>query len=84
MKSHPIIAVRLRDLKIICFKSQFEATIQLGINPSSISSILKGRRNTAGGYCFYSANLDAIEKIRNKFGNKITIKVEELVGINRN
>lgn len=80
MKSYPIIAVRLRDLKIIYFKSQSEASIQLGINPSSINNTLKGRRNTAGGYCFYGVNLDAIEKIRTKFGNKVAIKVEEFSG----
>lgn len=84
MKSHPVIAVRLRDLKIIYFKSQSEASIQLGINLSNINKTLKGRRNIAGGYCFYSVNLDAIEKIRTKFGNKVAIKVEELVDANRN
>ena len=76
---HPVIAINLDTLEVSYFESQREAERQLGISHSSISKVVKGKQNKAGGYLFYDADENAIEKIRDKFGNEVTREVEKLM-----
>ena len=48
----PVVAIRLRDGCTKYFSSQQEASRTLGINQSSINSVIRGRRRSACGYFF--------------------------------
>ncbi len=50
--SHPVYAVNLKTLGVLWFKSQVEASRKLGVDPSRISNVLKGKCNQTGGYWF--------------------------------
>lgn len=77
-----VIAINTETGEVLWFKSQREAGRQLGINSKNINSVVKGKRNKAGGYWFCSADKNAVEKVREKFGDEIAKKVEELIGEN--
>ena len=74
-----VIAVNLDSFKVFWFESQHEASRQLGINAGHINEVIKGKRNKAGSYWFTYADENAIEKIREKFGDEIAKKVEKLM-----
>jgi len=50
--SHPVYAVNLKTLEALWFKSQMEASRELGINQAHIGKVVKGERRTAKGYWF--------------------------------
>lgn len=74
-----IIAVNLETFELSYFKSQMEAERKLGILNSNISSVIKGRYNQTHGYWFCRVNKHTIEKVRAKFGDEVTSKVENLI-----
>lgn len=74
-----VIAVNLETLEVLRFKSQMEASRQLGVYPSSINMITRGKLNQTGGFWFTNANENAIEKTRTKFDNEVAEKVKELM-----
>lgn len=76
----PVIAMNLDTFEVLYFESQHEAARQLRVNQASIWSVINGKRHkTAGGYWFCYADENAIEKTREKFGDAIANKVEELM-----
>lgn len=50
--SRPVYAVNLKTLGVSWFKSQMEASRELGINQAHIGKVVKGERRTAKGYWF--------------------------------
>lgn len=79
-----VIAVDLNSFKVLRFETQAEASHQLGIRSSDINTVLKGRQKTAHGYWFCYADENAVGKTREKFGDEIARKVEELIRQNQN
>lgn len=78
-QGQPIYAINLTTLEVSCFRSQNEASRALGINSGNVNSVLKGRYNQTGGFWFTNADDNAIGLIRNKFGDVVANKVEELM-----
>ncbi len=79
IEGHSLLAVSLTTLKVSKFRAQMEASRELGINQRSIWGVIKGRRKQAGGYWFVNADENAIEATRNKFGDNVARKVEEMM-----
>ena len=75
----PVIAVNLDGFEVFWFESQHEAARQLGINQGNMNEVVKGKRQIAGGYWFTSADENAVERTRAKFGDKVADKVEKLM-----
>lgn len=75
----PVYAVNLKTAEVSCFKSQSDAGRLLGVKQQSISSVIKGKRKTAGGYWFTNDNEHAIEYVRAKFGDIVAYKVKKLM-----
>lgn len=75
----PVFAVNLETSEVFLFKSKHEAARQLGISRGNIYSVINGKCNRTGGFWFCNADGNAIEKVREKFGDKIAEKVEKLM-----
>lgn len=78
----PVIAVNLETSEVFWFESQSEAARQLGVFPQNIYAVVKGKRNKIHGYWFCNADEIAVEKTREKFGDKVAHEVEKLIGEN--
>lgn len=74
-----VVAVNLDNFNVLWFESQSEAALQLGVNVSHVSAVVKGKRNKAGGCWFTYADENAVEKARTEFGDEIAKKVEKLM-----
>ena len=74
-----VIAVNLETFKVLRFVSQSEASKQLGIDNSGINTVLKGKQKKTHGYYFCYANEDAIEKVRDKFGDEVASEVQKIM-----
>ena len=74
-----LIAIDLDSLIVSYFKSQHEAGRQLGIDYSLIGRVVRGKQPKTHGYWFCRADENAVEKVRDKFGDKIVEKVEKLM-----
>lgn len=75
----PVFAIILNTLEVLRFKSQSEASRQLGVSVGSVSDVLKGRLKQVRGYWFTCADNNAVESTRVKFGDSVARKVEELM-----
>lgn len=75
----PMFAIDSVTLEMSRFRSQHEASQALGVCVGNINKVIKGERETAGGYWFTNADNTAVESTRAKFGNDIANKVEELL-----
>jgi|GEM_PF-754811 len=73
----PIFAVNLTTLEVSRFPSQTEAGRALGVDPSSVTKVTKGKLKTAGGYWFTNTDSNAVEATKNKFGDIVADKVEK-------
>lgn len=78
----PVIAVNLETSDVFWFESQIEAARQLSVFYQNIYKVIKGRLNKTHDYWFCRADSTAVEKTREKFGDDIARKVEELIGEN--
>ncbi|AZA17347.1 MAG: hypothetical protein HOU59_gp43 (endogenous virus) [Lactobacillus phage ViSo-2018a] len=76
-----VITVDLNGFKVLRFETQAEASRQLGVRPSEINDVLKGRQKTAHGFWFCYADENAVENVRKEFGDELAEKVEELMNI---
>lgn len=76
---HPVYAINLKTQEVSRFRSQHEASRQLGIYQSNISAVIKGKQKTAKGYWFVKVNENAVEATRNKLGDVVADKIEELM-----
>lgn len=83
-RGHRIIAINLKTLEVLYFKSQHEAARQLGANQGSVNGVLKGKRNKCSGFWFCHADENAVENTRVKLGNEVAAKVETLLKENQN
>lgn len=62
----PVFAVSLATLEVLHFRSQTEAGRALGIQPSNIGAVLKGRIKQIGGYWFKKDDNNGIETDNDK------------------
>lgn len=79
MKLCQVIAVNSETSEVFWFESRQEAERQLGVDHSSISKVVRGKQHKACGWWFTNADENAVEKTREKFGDKVAKKVEELI-----
>ena len=75
----PVIAINPETSEVFWFESQSETGRQLDVYPSNIRRVFKGQCAQTGGFWFCNADENAVEKVREKFGDKIALKVEELM-----
>lgn len=75
----PVIAIDLKGREALYFESQNETSRQLGICIANINMVIKGRRNQAGGFWFVDAEKSAVKLTKEKFGNNVASKVEQLM-----
>ena len=75
----PVLAINLATLEVSRFRSQCEAGRKLGVSHGSIGMVIRGEHNKAGGYWFTSADSNAVEATRNKLGDIVADKIEELM-----
>ena len=52
----PVIQVRRNGKKVKTFKSLSEAAAKTGVNVGSISKVVRGLHNTAGGFHWFEKN----------------------------
>lgn len=74
-----VIAVNLETLEVLRFKSQMEASRQLGVYHSSINMVARGKLNQTKGYWFVYADENTVEKTRTKFGDEVANRVAKLM-----
>lgn len=74
-----VIAVNLKTLEILHFKSKKEASQELDIDSSNINAVIKGRYKQTHSYWFANEDENTVEKTRIKFGDSVANKVEELM-----
>lgn len=79
MWSRQVIAVNLETGEVFWFESQSEAGRQLGVDESTISKVVKGKLNKTGEYWFCYADENAVERVREKFGDEIANEVKKLI-----
>lgn len=76
----PVIAINLKTLGVLYFKSQHEAARQLGASDGHINDVIKGKRyKSHHGYWFTNADSHAVDNTREKFGNSVASKVEKII-----
>lgn len=63
---HPLFSVNLNTLKVSRFRSQHEAGRELGLFDQNIRAVIKGRRNSTGGFWFVNDDNKATDAIKNK------------------
>ncbi|AIS73905.1 HNH homing endonuclease [Lactobacillus phage Ldl1] len=76
---HPVVAINLKTLKVLFFKSQREAARQLRIFNQNINDVTKGKRRQTHDFWFCCANENAIKKVKEKFGDELASKVERIM-----
>jgi len=72
-------AVNLKTKEVSQFKSQHGASRELGVAYSNINRVLRGQSKQTHGYWFTYANENAVENIKDKFGDEVARKVEQLM-----
>jgi len=65
-QGHPVFAINLTTLEVSHFRSQGESSRELGVNNSSITAVIKGRRNQTHGYWFVSDDGHAVDVVKSK------------------
>lgn len=81
--NRPVIAINPETSDVFWFKSQREAARQLNVNQAHVTKVVKGKYNQTGGLWFTNADKNAVEKTRDKFGDKVAEKVEKLINGHR-
>ena len=75
----PVIAVNTETFEVFWFESQHEAGRQLDVCVQGVNNVAKGKRNQTHDCWFCYVDENAVEKTREKFGDKIAEKVEKLM-----
>lgn len=57
-QGHPLLAINLKTLEVLHFRSQGEASRVLGIQQPNINAVIKGRLKQTGGYRFENADAE--------------------------
>lgn len=73
----PVYAINLATSKVSRFQSQREASRVLGVNNSHISSVIAGKRKTAGDYWFTEDDGNGIEIDKDKLHENTTGKTSK-------
>jgi len=63
---HPLFAINLATLGVSQFPSQTEAGRSLGVLQTSITAVIKGRRNQAGGFWFVNNDGHTVDVVKSK------------------
>jgi len=63
---HQLFAVNLTTLEVSHFRSQSEASRELGVTRPNIIAVLKGGRNQAGGFWFVNDDGHALDVVKSK------------------
>lgn len=74
-----VITVNLKTFKISYFTSQRESGEQLNIPYQKINAVLRGRQKTTYDHWFCYADSNAIEKVREKFGDEVASEVQKIM-----
>lgn len=75
----PLLAISLNTLEMFQFESRTEAGGILGVAYQNISAVINGKQRTAGGYWFTDVDEDVVKNIKDKFGDEVSRKVEQLM-----
>lgn len=77
----PVIAVNPDTFEVFWFETRNEAACQLGVDSSTVTKVVKGKRyrKTTGGYWFCNADENAVEKVKVRFGDEVAKKVKDLM-----
>lgn len=62
----PVLSVNLKTLEVLRFCSQHEAGRELGVDNSSINSVVKGRQKQAHGFWFVNDDGHAVDVVKSK------------------
>ena len=65
-KGHPVFAVNLTTLKVSQFRSQGEASRELGVDRPNINAVIKGKRKQTCGFWFVNDDGHAVEVVKSK------------------
>jgi len=65
-RGHPLFAVNLKTFEVSRFRSQCEASRELGVEQASINKVVKGERNQAGGFWFVNDDGYAVDAVKSK------------------
>lgn len=65
-KGHPLFAINLKTFEVSHFRSQREASRELGVSQSSIGFVIRGRRRAAGGFWFVNDDGHAVDVVKSK------------------
>ena len=66
LKGHPLFAINLDTLEVSHFRSQGEASRELGVNRPDINKVVKGRAKQTGGFLFVNDDENAVDTINRK------------------
>lgn len=64
--SKHVFAINLTTLEVLCFQAIREASRMLGVFNQNINMVVNGRRKTAGGYWFVTADDNAVDITKRK------------------
>jgi len=78
-QGHPLFAVELNTQEVLYFRSQREASRELNVDQSSITRVVKGKQKTVGSYWFVEVDDNAVDIVKDRFGNASANKVAELM-----
>jgi len=76
-RGHPLFAINSKTFEVSRFRSQKEAGRELGIGSSNITTVIKGKRKTVGGYWFIKADKNYNAAIENKLHDIKDKQLEE-------
>ena len=62
----PVFAINLVTLEVSHFRSQGEASQELGVNKGNINSVIKGKYKQTGGYWFVNDDGHAVDVVKSK------------------
>lgn len=63
---HPLFAISLDTLEVLHFRSQREASRELGADSGSINNVIKGKYKYTHGYWFVSDDGHAVDVVKSK------------------
>jgi len=64
-----VFAVNLNTLEVSQFKSQSEASRELGVFQTNIIKVIQGKRKQTGGFCFTNEDKNAADVIKHKLND---------------
>lgn len=80
----PTFAINIETSEVFRFESQHETSRLLEVSQGYVSNVIKDKYNKTKKWWFCYGDDTAVEKTREKFGDKIALKVEELIRQNQN